>query len=292
VIGSENPENYPRRIYVLGLGFDAYYLDPMFKLYRPEWLDRMVIPGDRPSLAWVKKETELASEEKQIWLPELETHYSGAHTALVEASPPADLPFAVTHDPQCQVLEWKADQMENISANVIKLFREREFLQQNFANRLMLFPSYEFRKRNYPLDWKLAPGLRLAVPVYLGELYTFQSLTDDPYLVSPAFSFSALAAAELKFELRIQPKAYLAPQEQEGCLFWMTDTAPDWSGERRICFPISADGKFHTYRLRVDHSLYWLRSGKITRVRLDPIAFPGWFQLDTLVFSPTAGQDQ
>ena len=181
--------------------------------------------------------------------------------------------------------------MENITADVIKLFREREFLQANFQNKLMLFPSYEFRKRNYPLDWKLSPGLILSTPAHLAELYTFQSVTDDPYLISPAMSFSAPATAELKFELRIQPKAYLAPQESEGCFFWTTSEDSEWKEAHKLCFPVEADGKFHLYRLRVDHNLYWLRSGKITRVRLDPIAFPGWFQLDTLSFSPLPGAD-
>ncbi len=101
-IGAENSGNYPRRIYIMGLGFDSYYVDPMFKVYRPEWLDRMVVPGDKPGLAWVKKETALAYEEKHPWLPELETHYSETDTALVAVTPPADLPFSVTHDQQCQ----------------------------------------------------------------------------------------------------------------------------------------------------------------------------------------------
>jgi len=294
-IGEDQADNHPRRIYLIGLSFELYYLDMMFKIYQPTRLDRMIVPGDRPSLAWVNRETALAYEEQKPWWPELETQYSDQKISMVTVLPPADLPLANTHDPQSLVLEWKDGKMENITNEVIRLFQDRRFLQENHQQKLRLFPSYEFRKRNYPLDWKLSPGIELKTPLHLAELYTFRSRTEDPYLISPPLNFLALATSELEFKMRIQEKEYLAPQEQEGCIFWTSSLDQrelEWQDQHKICFPIDADGKFHTYRIRVDRNLSWLRSLKITRLRLDPISFPAWFQLDYLLFSPTPSQNQ
>jgi len=292
-IGDENVPSFARRIYVFGLGFDFYYLDPMFKVYQPNWLNRIVIPADIPSLAWVKKETALEYAEKRQFLPEIEIHLSDKKTSVLSVKPPDDIPLAVTHDQQATALEWKSGRMESITAELIRLFQDRRFLQENHQQKLFLFPSYEFRKRNYPLDWKLSPGLELRTPAHLAELYTFYSKTDDPYLVSPPLNFLALATSELELKMRIQKKDYLAPQEREGCIFWTTINDKNefgWQAQQKICFKIYADSEFHIYHIPLDHNLYWLRSFKITRVRLDPISFPGWFQIDYLLFSPSSSK--
>ncbi len=169
-VGEEPGAGSPARIYITGLSFEFYYLDTMFKVYQPSLLDRMIIiPSERPSLAWVSPETVLLYQERKPWWPELELQYSEPKKAMVTVSPPADLPLAVTHDQQSQVLEWREGKLEDITNQVIRLAQDRRFLQENHQQRPMLFPSYEFRKRNYPLDWKLSPGLELNSPAHLAD---------------------------------------------------------------------------------------------------------------------------
>jgi hypothetical protein len=280
------------RVYIYGLDFDFYYLDPALKVDKPDWLNKLVIPADAASLAWVNSSVLPLYTQATPRMPEFEVHYSDRKTAAATVRPPADLIGAAVNDPQSLVLEWELGRLKEISQELLTLSRDRRYMEDAYLDpyRIRFLPTYDFRKRNYALDWKLSPGLSAPAPEHLGELYTFYSTSDDPYLVSPEMFFQALAVADLEFNMRIMPKPYLAPQEREGCFFWMTDRDIDWKPTQKICFPIEADGKFHNYLVHTDFNLYWLRSMRIAKVRLDPIAFPGWFQIDTLRFSPAPGQ--
>ena len=281
------------RIYIYGLGFDFYYLDMMLKMEKPEWINKIIVLADAPSLAWVKSSIIPLYSQGKLGLPSMEIHYTDRDTAAVTVTPPRDLIGSSVNDPQSLVLEWDKGLLREISPELLQLSRERRFLQATFTDqyRIRYLPTYSFRKRNYALDWKLSPGLNALTPDRLGDPYTLISKTNDPYIISTELSFMAIGVAELEFELRIMPKNFLAPQEKDGCFFWMTDRDKDWKPEQKICFPITADGKFHDYRIKLDQNLYWLRSPNIYKVRLDPIAFPGWFQLDTLKFSPIPAEE-
>jgi len=282
------------RIYIYGLGFDFYYLDIMLKVERPEWIDRIIVLADAPSLAWVRSSIIPLYSQGNPGLPSMEIYYTDRETAAVTVTPPRDLIGSSVNDPQSVVLEWEKGMLREISQELLQLSRERRFLQATYTDpyRIRYLPTFSFRKRNYPLDWKLSPGLKALAPDQLGDPYTFFSRTNDPYIISQELYFPAIAVAELEFELRVMPKDFLAPQEKEGCFFWMNDRDKDWKPEQKICFPVMADGKFRNYRIRLDQNLYWLRSPNIYKVRLDPIAFPGWFQLDTLKFSPVPAEEK
>ena len=276
-----------KRIYVYGLDFDFYYLDPMLKAHYPQLLDRMIVPASMPTLAWVSQDVLQQSRPGSAVLPRMQVGYTDQKTALVSITPPEDLVQAPSHDPQSMVLEWNGSQFADISAESTRLFHRRLFMQANYAQprQLKLLPNYSFRKRNYPLDWKTS-GLKAVAPFQLGAPYDFVATGNDPWLVSPELDFPALAVAEVELRMRVGNKQYLAPQEEQGCFFWMADKDTDWTPNCKICFPVIADGEFHAYQIRADRNLYWLRSSNVSRVRIDPISFPGKFQLDYINFSP------
>lgn len=282
------PKDGPVRVYVYGLDFDFYYLDAMLKVYNPKWLDRIIVPAQLPSIAWVSHDALEQYQESSPIYPKVEVAFDDGKTAVAAVTPPQDLIEALARDQKASALEWKRNQFRDISSELGQLYNERNFLQISWANpyQMTYLPSFSFRKRIYPLEWKLSPKTQLRTPEQLGELYTFLSNTNDPYLISPPLNFPAIPTGELSFKMKVMPKKYLAPQQQEGCFAWMTDKDHDWQPRQQFCFTVTADGKFHTYRLHLDHNLYWLRSSIITKVRLDPISFPAWFQLDEFDFHP------
>jgi len=279
---------FARRIYVYGLDFDLYYLDCMLKVYNPDWLNRIVALADSPTLGWIAYDTVKNYDLANSALPGLELHYTDKKTAMVTVIPPDDLIQAAVDDPQALFLELKNGSLSEISADLIQLSRSRRYLQASRAEGrgLRMFPTFGFRKRNYPIDWELSAGLDAITPEFIGQPYRFVSKNRDPYLVSPPLSFPAIATAGVEIEMRIIPKKYLAPQEKDACLLWMTNKDAVFKPQQKNCFPVDADGQFHTYRIMLDRNLYWLRSGVISKVRLDPISFPGWFELGTINFEP------
>jgi len=288
IIAQSEDHNHFKRLYIYGLDVDFYGLDPMFKVAKPEWLDRIIVPAGIPSLTWIDKAELDEYKNDYPMLPRLKVQYTDQKTALATVAPPEDLIQAVVNDPQALVLEWKNGWFEEILPEITQLSHERRFMQATYAYRMMLFPTFSFRKRSYPFDWKLSPGLDLITPEQFGRLYTFESKNDDPYLVSPGTVFLAIPTAFMRLRMRIGPRKYLAPQEQEGCLSWMTEKDTDWQAHQKVCFSIQADGKEHDYELHLDRNLYWLRSNTISRLRLDPISFRGRFWIDSLIFSPVA----
>jgi len=293
VIPLDDAKSHAARVYVYGLPFDFYYLDAMLKVYYPQWLDRIIVPAEIPAIAWVRHGVLQQYQANRPIYPKVEVAYDDGQFAVVSATPPADLIEAPVRDPLAAVLEWKRNKLADITSELVQLYHERGFMQMSWANpaQLKRFPTYSFRKRNYPLDWKLSPRLKLLTPYHRGELYTFVSKTDDPYLVSPSLNFLAISTGELGFEMKVMAKKYLAPQERDGCFFWMTNQDRDWQPLQKICFPIQADGQFHSCRIHLDHNLYWLRSSTITRVRLDPVSFPAWFQIEAVDFHPLHYQE-
>jgi len=280
-----------KRIYVLGLDFDYYYLDPMLKVKEPSLGDKLFIPVGIEGFAWVKTEhlKEFLAGEKIEFLPRVKIFYQGDSWANISANTVEDLILARLNDPQAGFFEWKEKRLVEIGTELFQLAQKRSFFQQRFQHRLRLLPSYSFLKRNYPLKWELSENLELVIPAHLGEPYRFIAHNNDPYLVSPGLSFPSLGAGVLEIKMRIQPRTYLPPQEQSGCFYWLSQEGQEWSSEREICFPIIADGEFHTYRISLEANLNWLRSRKITRIRLDPISFAGWFELESIQFLAKPG---
>ena len=278
-----------KRIYVLGLKQkDFYYLDAMLKVSYSDWLGKLVINADFPTLAFIKKSVlgEYLGALENPLIPEIKINYSHPNIAFITVNPPLDLAQSA-NDPQALFLDINKD--EEIGSYLKQLAKERLFTQKRYRekrSRTMLLPTFSFLKKNYPPQWELSPNLEMVEPIYSGEPYRFISKDNDPYLISPPLSFPALAVKELEIQLRVNEKKYLAPQEQSGCLFWLGEKDGDWKEENKVCWNLNPDGEFHTYQLVLDQNVYWLSAGKIAKIRLDPISFPGWLELDSIAFSP------
>ncbi len=270
-----------KRIYVLGLDWDYYYLDPMLKLAKPKLGDKIFIPVNISSFGWLKISALKEYEQNQKpFLPKINVLYVGDDWANVSMSAPKDLVIARLNDKQARFFEWKQKRLVAIDAELFQLASRRSYYQRKYQRRIKLLPSWSFLKRNYPLLWEMSPSLEVIVPAHLGEPYKFIAKTNDPYLTSPKLSFPAPGCACIKIKMKVQKKPYLAPQERPACIFWLADEETNWSNKHKICFDVVADGKFHIYSVPVGSDIYWLRSGRIKKIRFDPISFPGWFELE------------
>ncbi|MBN1491071.1 MAG: glycoside hydrolase family 99-like domain-containing protein, partial [Phycisphaerae bacterium] len=67
-------------------------------------------------------------------------------------------------------------------------------------------------------------------------------------------------------------------------LYWATDAAPGWAGERSVSFALVADGALHTYALDVATHPAW--TGTIRQLRLDPTDAPAEIAIDRFAVLP------
>ena len=289
LISSKEEKISFKRIYVLGLKpKDFYYLDAMLKVSYSDWLGKLVINGDFPTLAFIKNDAlgEYLGALDNPLIPEVKINYSHPNIAFITVNPPLDLAQSA-NDPKALFLDINKD--EEIGGYLKEMAKERLLSQKRYRerrSRTRLLPTFSFLKKSYPLQWELSPNLEMVEPIFWGEPYRFISKDNDPYLISPPLSFPALAVKELEIQLRVNEKKYLAPQEQSGCLFWLGENDEDWKEENRVCWELNPDGEFHRYQIALEQNVYWLSAGKIVKIRLDPISFSGWFELDDIAFSP------
>lgn len=287
-----------RRIYVLGLSTDSYFLDPMVKLKTGRsFHDRVIIPGDQRAFVWtpadLKHGPDPVEKTHPTTLPRKRVHRSDPEVELSTQTPP-DLLEAAAMDPHSRVLEWNGRSVKDIIAELKQLHSRRRVMQNHArAHRgvylgpsLINFslPSFNLRKSPMKFDWDVSPGSRLVTPPHLGDPYLLVAEDSDPYIVSPVLSFPALGAEKADLELVVPRRSYLPKGRDQGCLMWETETEPGFQPQYEICFALQADGRPHNYTIELASDIHWARSGDIRRLRIDPGSFPGRFGLIRLEF--------
>lgn len=273
-----------RRIYVLGLGLDQYYLDTMILTeLSPAFHDREVMLGDRDSFLWWSAESgrgSQASEDVPRSARPTRTNHITDRQMLFQTAKPPDLLEAAARDRGARILEWNGSKLKDITQDLKKLYSRRLFIKRRYRNRRTgHLPSFNFRKSPLAFKWELSPGLQMDDPVYTGTPYSFIAENRDPYLISAPLSFRSLTSSAMTLEMKLPRRQYLPPNEELGCVSWETKKQPWFSPERNICFPVIADGQIHNYKIDLLSNIHWARSGVVTRLRLDPISYQDSFEL-------------
>jgi hypothetical protein len=84
----------------------------------------------------------------------------------------------------------------------------------------------------------------------------------DPYIVRTVLRVAGDRCPVVRIRMRVTAG-------QGGEFFWATAASPTFAEDRKVGFPLAADGQFHEYRLEVGRHALW--SGQtITAIRLDP----------------------
>ena len=147
-----------------------------------------------------------------------------------------------------------------------------------------VLPSFVFTKTPLGFTWEPGPGLQAVEPRFSGFPYLLVAEGVDPYIISPRLKFPALWATHVELAMRVPKRYYLSPGEDQGCIMWESKRYPGFASERRVCFPVHADGKVHNYEVALENNIHWARAGLITRLRLDPVAYPATIELYWLEF--------
>ncbi|HUT54160.1 MAG TPA: hypothetical protein VM658_12290 [bacterium] len=279
-----------RRIYILGLSSEHYYLDMMVKMVlAPAFDDRQVMVGDRDSFLWGPRSWRGPINQPEgvpaSALPRLTSHVTDVKMVMETATPP-DLLEASVQDPGAAVLEWDGARLKDITPDLKNDFHRRIILAHRAAYYPYSLPSFSFLKTPMKLDWTMSPGLEINAPLFNGDPYVFTATNNDPYLTSPRLNFQALAAARLEIEIKLPNRPYVPPAEQNGCVMWEGRERPGYEGQRTICFPIKADGKIESYSIDLASNIHWARTGTVTGIRLDPVSYPSTFELYRMEFLP------
>jgi hypothetical protein len=288
-IEPQGPTSSVRRLYILGLNAQHYYLDMMVKMEMdPAFHDREIMTGDKPSFIWITKkmrgELGKPAEVPDTALPRRKSHPTDRRMILETATPP-DLLEAARHDRGARILEWNGARLTDITPDLRKLFSRRLFFQRRPQRWLTHLPSFSFRKSPLELRWEPSPGLAIVEPLFSGEPYTFVPENNDPYIISPKLSFPALAASRLEIDMKLPKKPYLAPGQEKGCIMWVSNDHPGYSPHRSICFTVIASGDIEHYSVELHSNVYWVRSGVVAGLRLDPVSYKSSFDLIRLEFA-------
>lgn len=275
------------RVYLLNAGWDNYNLDRMVKLELPDAYDRLeIMPADADSFIWVP--TKL---REQIDLPRLPPSALPARTPhqtdpdlVLETVSPPNLIDAASLDRACKILEWTGVRVHDLTPRCRQLWHQRLFFQSNARSNPYFLPSFPFRYSPLLFDWTMSPGLTRINPDRLGQPYIFRTSDNDPYLISPRLNMHPFWATNLEFTMTLPARAYTPVEQNQGCLSWEVLNRPGFPPENRACFKIIGDGQPHTYNLDLDANFAWGRSLSIARIRLDPISYPGSFEISDLEF--------
>lgn len=277
------------RFYLVGLSEDQYYLDAMVKLGLPtEYLNNRFMLAEHPSLVWEFLPALSAAESSSpavepTALPREKIHETGSHNRLVVVTPPA-LVSAIHQDPMARVWEWKGDLILDLTPEIRALKFQMVSMQNNYSAHRLLLPTWSFYQEPLPLTWTLSADCRVEQSDRAESLLGFVAQGDDCYLVSPEFSFHAAGAAGLVIELKVAPEKYLPAEQAEAVVMWSTEREPRFRPGDQIRFLLRADGEFHRYQLDLESNLAWLRSGRVRRIRLDPVSYPTRFWLRRVLF--------
>jgi hypothetical protein len=94
---------------------------------------------------------------------------------------------------------------------------------------------------------------------------------EDPYMGSPYLNLSAKDFNQVE----IRMKTAIGSDAQ---IFFVTDTNQDWDEAKSKHFTIVSDRDFHEYIINMSSVPGW--QGHIQQIRLDPMVFPGHFEVD------------
>jgi len=294
-IEPHGPASPVRRVYVLGLQDDSYYLDMIVKMeLAKSYHDREFIPGDKPAFIWIEERSrgQLAAPKKTPAeaLPKRQRHGTGKGMILETATPP-DLILAAYHDPGARVLDWNGLKIKDVTNELRELYGRRDPEMSAFPRMSNVLPSFSFKKSPLPFDWKPSPNLDLDEPLHLGVPYTMTAKDNDPYLTSPEIAFPATFASRVEFDMKLPRRCYLPPGEGMGALSWQTEERPGFIAERTIPFTVIADGKTHRYKIDLASNIHWARSNTVVKLRLDPISYPTSFEIFRMEFlGPESGK--
>jgi hypothetical protein len=284
------PASTARRVYVLGLPPEHYYLDSLVKLeLSGAFRDRLILTGDQAGFFWQPADAARGFAQPPKVPPEARPERQ-AHATLpgmvFETVTPPDLITAAELDPYARILEWNGRSLADRTQELKNLFYRRGLLRLRLDQEPVWLPSFGFRLNLIPFNWTLAPGLYRIEPDEMGKPYTFIAANHDPYLVSPPLQFSALAASKLTLTMTLPARTFVPPGQDQGCIMWTSNLYPRLDPRRTIYFPLRADGKEHEYIINLARNPYWPLSGDISSLRLDPIAYPASFQLVRMEFLP------
>jgi len=282
------PGGDDRRIYVMGLPDDSYYLDLMIKLnISPAFHNRLVVQAERKSFMWTPAELDETAGTQDVppmALPEKKRHRSDPRARLYTVYPP-DLLIAAARDRFAKVLKWDNGRLVDMNPLLKRRFALRRLFLRQAKRHPTMLPTFSFRKTPLKVEWEAA-GAELIEPGERGEPYTLAAQTNDPYLISPEISFPALAAHSISIEMAVPRRAWLPPGLDRACISWATEEKPGFSADRTRCFKIRADGALHAYRTQLSNNVYWALSDAITRVRLDPVQYKTDVQIARIGFEP------
>lgn len=140
-----------------------------------------------------------------------------------------------------------------------------------------------------PLSNPPADGWNVAWQIAKGDTpEMWQSVGEDPVIVSPEISLSSSDAAFLLVSLQCRaPRGSSLAQ-----VYWLSDVTQSYAESSSISFPVIADGKVHSYLvdLRRERSTAagsassWSAGEQIHRIRFDPLNCPGEFRCTHFAF--------
>ncbi len=279
-----------RRIYVVGLGPEHYYLDPMVKVELPlELLNLQFMLAEHDSLVWEinnfsgQEKQEMAKRGVAEAQPQVTRFFTDSGNDLLQITPP-DMLGVAGQDTQALIWEWKDGRIRNIGRDLKRLYLHRSHLLYRYRVRPNFLPSWSFNHSAAEIGWELSEGVSINDQVPAGSAYGFTAQGNDPYLVSGALKFPTLGTYALVIRMRHESRGYLPPAQSGADLFWQTADAESWSDSRQISFPIIADGLFHTYRIQLSRNLAWSRSKNIRKLRFDPQSYAGKFWIASIEF--------
>jgi len=84
----------------------------------------------------------------------------------------------------------------------------------------------------------------------------------DPYLIRMAMRFRGDACPAIRLRMRVTAG-------QGGEFYWTTEASPAFAPDKRIGFPLVADGQWHEYRLEPGKHPLWTGQ-TVTAIRIDP----------------------
>lgn len=283
------PQSTARRIYVLGLPPEHYYLDNMVKLeLSPAFRDRLFLTGDQDGFFWQATEFDqylgLPTEVPAEIRPAVRQVHPSLPDMIFKTLIPPDLVLAAGADPWARIVDWNGYSLRDDTEDFRKIFHQRNIIRRNLQFQPNLLPSFGFQLNLIPFGWTLSPGLRATEPEENGQLYRFTATDHDPWMISPPIELPTLAAGRLTITMTLPPRRYLPPGEDRGCLMWKSKLDREYGRERTICFPLFADGKPHEYSLALDLNPWWALAGEIDSFRFDPIAYPSTFEITRMEF--------
>ncbi len=119
-----------------------------------------------------------------------------------------------------------------------------------------------------------------------GSCPSFQALGPDPVLVGPAMEISAWAVSRVTLTMSARPIEGRGGLTAKAELYWTGDSFPGFSESAKISIPIEMDGVAREYEFPLEDSISWLRTGKVTRIRLDPADRPSRIEIWGMAIEP------